>query len=157
MDVLMIIDKLDDLVHNAKPVRLRDQVRVNREEIYDILDQMRATIPEDVKQARWIVKERQELLAAAKREADRIVEEAGDVRPSLSPSMSSSAGPSWRRRRSSRVHGPASARSASAPWTTRTRSSTRSRSTSRRSSPRSGAAASASRALTTRQRWPEGL
>jgi hypothetical protein len=57
MDVLVLIDKLDDLVHNAKPVPLTDQVRVDKEEIYDILDQMRATIPEEIKQARWIVKE----------------------------------------------------------------------------------------------------
>ena len=28
MDVLVLIDKLDDLVHNAKPVPLTDQVRV---------------------------------------------------------------------------------------------------------------------------------
>ena len=59
MDVLVLIDKLDDLVHNAKAVPLTDQVRIDREEIYDILDQMRATIPEEIKQARWIVKERQ--------------------------------------------------------------------------------------------------
>ena len=72
MDVLVLIDKLDDLVHNAKPVPLTDQVRVDKEEIYDILDQMRATIPEEIKQARWIVKERQEMLAEAKREAERI-------------------------------------------------------------------------------------
>jgi hypothetical protein len=64
MDVLVLIDKLDDLVHNAKAVPLTDQVRIDREEIYDILDQMRATIPEEIKQARWIVKERQEMLAA---------------------------------------------------------------------------------------------
>jgi hypothetical protein len=63
MDVLVLIDKLDDLVHNAKAVPLTDQVRIDREEIYDILDQMRATIPEEIKQARWIVKERQEMLA----------------------------------------------------------------------------------------------
>ena len=56
MDVLVLIDKLDDLVHNAKAVPITDQVRINREEIYDILDQMRATIPEEIKQARWIVK-----------------------------------------------------------------------------------------------------
>ena len=62
MDVLVLIDKLDDLVHNAKAVPLTDQVRIDREEIYDILDQMRATIPEEIKQARWIVKERQEML-----------------------------------------------------------------------------------------------
>ena len=76
MDVLVLIDKLDDLVHNAKAVPLTDQVRIDREEIYDILDQMRATIPEEIKQARWIVKERQEMLAEAKREAERLVAEA---------------------------------------------------------------------------------
>jgi cell division septum initiation protein DivIVA len=76
MDVLVLIDKLDDLVHNAKRLALTDQVRVDKEEIYDILDQMRATMPEEIKQARWIVKERQEMLAEAKREADRIIKEA---------------------------------------------------------------------------------
>ena len=76
MDVLVLIDKLDDLVHNAKAVPLTDQVRIDREEIYDILDQMRATIPEEIKQARWIVKERQEMLAEAKREIDRLLAEA---------------------------------------------------------------------------------
>ena len=76
MDVLVLIDKLDDLVHNAKAVPLTDTVRVDKEEIYDILDQMRATIPEEIKQARWIVKERQEMLAEAKRECDRLIGEA---------------------------------------------------------------------------------
>ncbi len=51
-------------------------MRIDREEIYDILDQMRATIPEEIKQARWIVKERQEMLAEAKREVDRLLAEA---------------------------------------------------------------------------------
>jgi cell division septum initiation protein DivIVA len=79
MDVLVLIDKLDDTIHNAKQVPLTDTVRVDKEEIYDILDQMRATIPEEIKQARWIVKERQEMLAEAKREAERIVMEAREI------------------------------------------------------------------------------
>jgi hypothetical protein len=78
LDVLVLIDKLDDLVHNARAVPLTDQVRIDREAIYELLDQMRSTIPEEVKQARWIVKERQEMLAEAKREAERIVGEARD-------------------------------------------------------------------------------
>jgi cell division septum initiation protein DivIVA len=78
MDVLVLIDKLDELVHGAKAVPLTDQVRIDREEIWEILDQMRATIPEEIKQARWIVKERQEMLAEAKREAERVVKEARD-------------------------------------------------------------------------------
>ena len=83
MDVLVLIDKLDDLVHNAKQVPLTDQVRVDKEEIYDILDQMRATIPEEIKQARWIVKERQEMLAEAKRESERILSEAREKQDQL--------------------------------------------------------------------------
>src|SRR4249919_3618842 len=79
MDVLVLIDKLDDLVNGAKQVPLTDQVRVEREEVFDILDQMRATIPEEIKQARWIVKERQEMLGEAKREAERIVLEAREL------------------------------------------------------------------------------
>jgi cell division septum initiation protein DivIVA len=76
VDVLVLIDKLDDLVHSAKPVPFTDQVRVDKEEVYDILDQMRVTIPEGIRQARWITKERQEMLGEARREAELIVKEA---------------------------------------------------------------------------------
>jgi len=79
VDVLVLIDKLDDLVHQAKAVPLTDQVRIDREEIWEILDQMRATIPEEIKQARWIVKERQEMLGEPKREAERIIQEAREI------------------------------------------------------------------------------
>src|SRR5665647_2609282 len=87
MDVLVLIDKLDDIIHNARSVPLTDSVMIDREEMYDILDQMRSTIPEEIKQARWIVKERQEMLAEAKRvlteaqeRADRLASETEVVR-----------------------------------------------------------------------------
>ena len=83
MDVLVLIEKLDDVIHDARGVPLSGDVRVNKEEMYDLLDQMRATIPEEIKQARWIVKERQEMLAEAKREAERIVAEAKDKQAQL--------------------------------------------------------------------------
>ncbi|MGN6380036.1 MAG: ATPase [Gaiellales bacterium] len=76
MDVLVLIDKLDELVLNARGVPMSNQVRLDRDEIEDIISHMRATIPEEIKQARWIVKERQEMLAEAKREAERLVSEA---------------------------------------------------------------------------------
>jgi vacuolar-type H+-ATPase subunit H len=83
MDVLELIDELHDLVHSAKQVPLRDQVRVDKEKIYDILDRMRAAMPEEIKQARWIVKEREETLAEAKREAEQILEEARERQSQL--------------------------------------------------------------------------
>ena len=83
MDVLELIDKLDELVRNAKHVPLSREVRVDREELSDLLDEMRATIPEEIKEARWIVTERAEMLAAAEREADRILEEAQERQTQL--------------------------------------------------------------------------
>ena len=80
MDVLVLIDKLDDLVHNAKAVPLTDQVRIDREEIYEILDQMRATIPEEIRQGQWIVPDSKERLAAA----ERMLEEAREAGASSS-------------------------------------------------------------------------
>jgi hypothetical protein len=55
VDILELIDRLDDLVHNAKPVPLTDQVRVNKEEIYDLLDQMRGTLPAEIQEARRLI------------------------------------------------------------------------------------------------------
>lgn len=72
----MLIDRLDELVQNAKPVPLTGQVRLDREQINVLLDEMRATIPDEVKQARFVVRERQETLAEAEREAKRLLAEA---------------------------------------------------------------------------------
>ena len=52
MDVLVLIDKLDDLVRNAKQVPLRGEVRVDKEELSDLLDQLRVAFPEELKEAR---------------------------------------------------------------------------------------------------------
>ncbi|HEV2074649.1 MAG TPA: hypothetical protein VGR10_00250, partial [Thermoleophilaceae bacterium] len=63
MDVLILLDKLDDLIYEAKPIPMTDQVRVQRDEVYGLLDQIRLVLPEEIKQARWIVEERHELRA----------------------------------------------------------------------------------------------
>ena len=83
MDVLELIDKLDGLVRNAKRVPLSREVRVDKEKLDGLLDEMRATIPEEIKEARWIVKEREEMLAAAEREAERILGEAQERQTEL--------------------------------------------------------------------------
>jgi len=83
MDFLQLIDKLDQLVRGAKHRPFSDDVRVNKQQTRAILDEMRKTIPEEIREARWIVQERQDILAEAKREADRIVEEARDRQTQL--------------------------------------------------------------------------
>ena len=83
MDVVVLIDEFDDALNNAKSGLLSSQVRVDREEAFSILDRMRTAIPEEIKQARWIAKEAEEMLAEARRESERILDEGQEERDRL--------------------------------------------------------------------------
>ena len=83
MDVRELIDRLDDLVKQAKHMPFSDDVRVNEQLIRGMLEEIRAALPEEIKEARWIVQERQELLSEAKREAERIAEQAREHQAEL--------------------------------------------------------------------------
>ncbi len=76
MDILAHMDNLEDLVAEGKKVPLTSSVMVNEQKIYDIIDEIRGSFPDEIKQARWIVKERQEMLDEAEKESARIVDEA---------------------------------------------------------------------------------
>lgn len=83
MDLNPLIDKLDDLVRSAKKVRLSNEVRVDKREASAIVAQMRGAMPEELKEARWIAENRDEMLSEAKRETARILEEAREERAHL--------------------------------------------------------------------------
>lgn len=76
LDIMSLVDKLEDLIAEGKKVPLTSSVMVNEQKIYDIIDEIRASFPDEIKQARWIVKERQEMLDEAEKEANRLIEEA---------------------------------------------------------------------------------
>lgn len=76
MDLAALLQRLEDLVREAKAMPLSSSALVNREEVLGLIEEMKATFPEEIKQARWVVKDREELLAKARRDAEAIVEEA---------------------------------------------------------------------------------
>lgn len=65
--------ELRDLVENARTMPMSASVLVNREEALGLVDEILAAFPEELRHARWLVKERDEFLAQARREADDIV------------------------------------------------------------------------------------
>jgi hypothetical protein len=83
MDIMALIDRLEDLIANGKKVPLTKLVTVDEQKLYDIIDEIRASFPEELKEARWIVKERQEKLDEAEKEASRIIEEAREKAAAL--------------------------------------------------------------------------
>jgi len=75
-ELLFLVDTLEDTVEDARSEPRTGDARVDREEICAIVDQIGRAVPEEVKQARWIASKRDEMLAEAKREAERILDEA---------------------------------------------------------------------------------
>ncbi len=72
-----MIDRLEELVEEARSFPgFGNTAMVDRDAAFDVIDQMRQTIPEELKQARWIVKERQAMLDEARSESDRIVKQS---------------------------------------------------------------------------------
>jgi cell division septum initiation protein DivIVA len=78
MDLAGRMQVLEQLVREAKSMPLSSSVLVNRDEVLEMLAQMQEDLPEEIKQARWIVKDREELLGKAREEGDRIIEQARD-------------------------------------------------------------------------------
>ncbi len=83
MDVFQQLDRIEDLIVSSKHVPFSSSVMINETEIFELLDEFRSSLPEELKQARWMVKEKQELMEEARKEAERIREEAQEERARL--------------------------------------------------------------------------
>jgi hypothetical protein len=83
MDVFERLDRIEDFIVSSKHVPFSSSVMVNETELFELLDELRSSLPEELKQARWMVKEKQELIDESYKEADRIREEARAERESL--------------------------------------------------------------------------
>ena len=72
-----IITALYDLIQDARGLPLgADKCIVERDKVLDMLDEISAQLPAELKQSRTIVESRNELIGQAKREAEAIVRKA---------------------------------------------------------------------------------
>ena len=65
-----------ELIQTGRPIPLSSSVRIEPIEILELLDEAVAKLPEELRHARWLLKERDEFLAKVQREGDEILEEA---------------------------------------------------------------------------------
>ena len=70
--VLQLLDELEDVMDSSKAVPFSSKVTVNKEEIYDIISEIRMKLPNELKQSKWVIEERNKILIDAQREADEI-------------------------------------------------------------------------------------
>ncbi len=74
-----IIGALYDMVQDARAVPLAmDKCILERDKVLDMLDEIIAQLPAELKQSRTIVESRNELISQARREAETIIRQAQD-------------------------------------------------------------------------------
>jgi hypothetical protein len=69
----MILRKTIDIIATAPSIPLSSTPRIDRDEIIELLEDALVRVPEEIRQARWMLKERQEFLEKTKREADELL------------------------------------------------------------------------------------
>lgn len=71
MDILHLVDRLEELFNESRPFPFTHSVLVNEDRMLDLIDQMRVSIPEEIKKAQQLLAQRDRLLAQAQEEANR--------------------------------------------------------------------------------------
>lgn len=69
-----VLRELRDLIEQARPMPLSTSVMINQAEVLDLLNEAAERLPEELRSAKWLLKQREEFLARTRREADEIIE-----------------------------------------------------------------------------------
>jgi vacuolar-type H+-ATPase subunit H len=76
MDILYLVDRLENLIAGSRRMPLVNQIMIKESDILNIVDQLRTTIPDEIKMARRIIQEKERILAQAQADASTLLARA---------------------------------------------------------------------------------
>ena len=76
MEIFTLLETLEEMLENSRSIPFSDKGIIDKEEMLEIIKEIRLKLPEELKQAKWVKEERQRILVEAQKEADDIVKEA---------------------------------------------------------------------------------
>lgn len=71
-----LLNRIAEIIENARPMPLSASSMINKEEVLELLDDAIDRLPDELRAARWLLKERDEFLAKVRREGDDILDQA---------------------------------------------------------------------------------
>lgn len=71
MDILHLVDRLEELFNESRSVPFTHSVIVDEDRMLDLIDQMRVSIPEEIKKSQQLLAQRDRVMAQAQEEANR--------------------------------------------------------------------------------------
>lgn len=72
MDIQHLVDRLEQVLNESFRFPGTSSLLINEDRVFNIVDQMRVAIPEEIKRANRVEAEKERILAQAKEEAERI-------------------------------------------------------------------------------------
>ncbi len=76
IEILYLVDRLENLIASSRRIPLVNQFLVKESDILTIIDQMRTSIPDEIKQARRIIQDKERILTQAQGEANKLMARA---------------------------------------------------------------------------------
>jgi len=76
MDILYLVDRLENLIASSRRMPLVNQIIMKEGDILNIVDQMRTSVPDEIKQARRVIQEKERILAQAQADATTLLARA---------------------------------------------------------------------------------
>ena len=74
MDILHLVDRLEEIFNAGRPLPFLHRMLVDEDRVLELIDQMRVSIPEEVKRAQQVLDQRDRIMAKAQEEAARTVQ-----------------------------------------------------------------------------------
>ena len=78
MDGLELLDELEDIIDKGAGIPFSGRCILERDELMDVIQELKLKLPDDLKQAKRIKEERQRILQEAQAEADNIIKAANE-------------------------------------------------------------------------------
>jgi cell division septum initiation protein DivIVA len=75
-DAEQLLRRAIDVIATAPTMPLSSSPRIDRDEIIELLEEALHRLPEEMRHARWMIKERQDFVTKTRREADELLEAA---------------------------------------------------------------------------------
>lgn len=77
MSIYNLLDQLESTIEGSKRAFMQsDKIIINPEELYQLIDQIRSSVPDDIRDAQWVKKEEEQIKKKAQEDYERVLEEA---------------------------------------------------------------------------------
>ena len=83
MDILNLLERVEDIIEDASKFPLSNKVMVDKEEVLEVINEIRLKLPDEINRASWVAKERQRILNEAQNEADELIIKVKDQQKHL--------------------------------------------------------------------------